>query len=82
MCHAITSRLVRVRAQRSEGAGACDPPLRAWRPTLRMGDVALFDYRALHRGGANASPQLRTLLYLTFARSVAQPAEVTVTFSL
>jgi ectoine hydroxylase-related dioxygenase (phytanoyl-CoA dioxygenase family) len=37
-------------------------------PQLRFGDVLLFDYQILHRGGANNSPDLRSIMYMTFAR--------------
>ena len=37
-------------------------------PSLLAGDLLLFDYATLHRGGANASPRLRPLLYVTYAR--------------
>ena len=47
---------------------ACPP--QAWRaPTLGMGDMVLFDYQIIHRGGANISPDLRTMLYTTYSRS-------------
>jgi len=46
---------------------ACFPPsLRV--EEMGLGDVMLFDYQVLHRGGANRSPKLRTVLYLTYAR--------------
>ena len=32
------------------------------------GDALLFDYRVLHRGGANSSSEERPLLYFTYAR--------------
>lgn len=35
---------------------------------LNLTDVLLFDYQVKHRGGRNASPDLRSLLYLTYAR--------------
>jgi len=34
----------------------------------RAGDAVLFDYRVLHRGGANSSSEERPLLYFTYAR--------------
>ena len=34
---------------------------------MRVGDVALMDYRCFHRGGANASEDLRCVMYATFA---------------
>ena len=34
---------------------------------LKAGDVALMDYRCFHRGGANASEDLRCVLYATFS---------------
>ena len=38
-------------------------------PVPRAGDLVLFDYALVHRGGPNLTAQLRALLYLTFARS-------------
>ena len=35
---------------------------------LNVTDVLLFDYQVKHRGGTNRSPDLRSLLYLTYAR--------------
>ena len=47
---------------------ACPP--HAWRaPQLSMGDMVLFDYQIIHRGGANVSPDLRAMLYTTYSRS-------------
>ena len=34
---------------------------------MSVGDVALMDYRCFHRGGANASEDLRCVMYATFA---------------
>ena len=34
---------------------------------MRVGDVALMDYRCFHRGGANYSEDLRCVMYATFA---------------
>ena len=34
---------------------------------LRVGDVALMDYRCFHRGGANVSDEVRCVLYATFS---------------
>ena len=34
---------------------------------MSVGDVALMDYRCFHRGGANASEDLRCVLYATFS---------------
>ena len=34
---------------------------------MRAGDVSLMDYRCFHNGGANASEDLRCVLYATFA---------------
>ena len=34
---------------------------------LKAGDVALMDYRCFHRGGANASEDLRCVMYATFS---------------
>ena len=56
------------RPRLKEAEENCDPPLRRWAPELGLGDVCLFDYKVLHRGGANTSPQMRTLLYYTFSR--------------
>jgi len=36
--------------------------------TLRLGDVVLFDYQMVHRGGANKSPLTRAMLYTTYSR--------------
>mmetsp|Transcript_11952 Transcript_11952/g.16531 ORF Transcript_11952/g.16531 Transcript_11952/m.16531 type:complete len:566 (-) Transcript_11952:90-1787(-) len=45
----------------------CHPE--AWRaPVLGFGDVLLFDYNMMHRGGANKSPDLRTVIYNTYVR--------------
>jgi hypothetical protein len=38
-------------------------------PTLRRGDVLIFDYRILHRGRANVSDADRPILVLTYAKS-------------
>jgi len=38
-------------------------------PTLKRGDVLLFDYRVLHRGTANRSATARPILVYTFAKS-------------
>eukprot|EP00968_Pinguiococcus_pyrenoidosus_P025058 scaffold5438_cov237-Pinguiococcus_pyrenoidosus.AAC.8 len=35
-------------------------------PSLVAGDVAIFDYRLLHRGRANRSGKMRPVLYLTY----------------
>jgi hypothetical protein len=44
-------------------------PLEAMRrDELRLGDVVLFDYQIVHRGGPNDSPDLRALIYATYAR--------------
>jgi ectoine hydroxylase-related dioxygenase (phytanoyl-CoA dioxygenase family) len=37
-------------------------------PILNFGDVLLFDYQMIHRGGRNVSPDLRAMLYMTFSR--------------
>ena len=34
---------------------------------MNVGDVSLMDYRCFHRGGANASDDLRCVMYATFA---------------
>ena len=34
---------------------------------MSVGDVALMDYRCFHRGGANASEDLRCVMYATFS---------------
>ena len=48
--------------------GACPPD--AWRvPVLGIGDVVLFDYQIIHRGGANKGPDLRAMLYTTYSRA-------------
>eukprot|EP00521_Asterionellopsis_glacialis_P017172 CAMPEP_0195297886 /NCGR_PEP_ID=MMETSP0707-20130614/22319_1 /TAXON_ID=33640 /ORGANISM="Asterionellopsis glacialis, Strain CCMP134" /LENGTH=547 /DNA_ID=CAMNT_0040359809 /DNA_START=9 /DNA_END=1652 /DNA_ORIENTATION=+ len=45
-------------------------PAEAWRtPILNFGDVLLFDYNMLHRGGPNNSPDLRALIYNTYVRN-------------
>jgi hypothetical protein len=36
-------------------------------PMLKKGDVLLFDYAVLHRGGANLSPDSRPILYYTLS---------------
>ena len=57
---------------------ACFPPsLRV--EEMGLGDVMLFDYQVLHRGGANRSPKLRTVLYLTRGAGVAGPESVRAT---
>jgi hypothetical protein len=40
---------------------------------LRRGDLALFDARLLHCGGANTSPLRRTLFYFSFKAAHATP---------
>ena len=37
-------------------------------PILKLGDVVLFDYTIVHRGGANTSPDLRAMQYVTYSR--------------
>ena len=37
-------------------------------PLLQPGDLLLFDYQLMHRGGPNDSGETRALLYLTFGR--------------
>lgn len=37
-------------------------------PLISFGDMLLFDYQIIHRGGRNASPDLRSMLYLTYSR--------------
>jgi len=37
-------------------------------PLLNMGDVVLVDYMVTHRGGANLSDRLRSLLFITYSR--------------
>jgi len=45
-------------------------PAKAWRaPILNFGDVLLFDYNMLHRGGPNNSTDLRGLIYNTYVRN-------------
>lgn len=38
-------------------------------PTLKLGDVLLFDYRVLHRGKSNSSLDNRTFLVVTVAKA-------------
>ena len=53
-----------------EGENHSGCPAQALRiPKLNFGDVLLFDYSMLHRGGHNTSPDLRTLIYNTYTRS-------------
>ena len=40
---------------------------------LKKGDVAIFDSRILHAGGANVSSQRRVLLYFTTSASPTWP---------
>jgi hypothetical protein len=50
-------------------AAACRKTLRrAVAPILATGDVLIFDYRVLHRGGANKTMQNRSFLVLTVAK--------------
>lgn len=37
-------------------------------PLVGFGDILLFDYQIIHRGGKNVSPDLRAILYLTYSR--------------
>ena len=37
-------------------------------PLLALGDVVLFDYQLINRGGKNTSPDLCTMLYSTYSR--------------
>ena len=37
--------------------------------SAKAGDAVMFDYRVLHRGGANSTTRQRPLLYFTYARS-------------
>ena len=37
-------------------------------PQLNFGDMLLFDYQIVHRGGANLSPDLRSVMYSTYSR--------------
>lgn len=37
-------------------------------PLVSFGDVVLFDYQLINRGGKNVSPDLVSMLYLTYAR--------------
>ena len=47
--------------------GAC--PAEQWRaPLLNFGDVVFFAFDILHRGGANKSPDMRFLVYNTYAQ--------------
>mmetsp|Transcript_32552 Transcript_32552/g.79222 ORF Transcript_32552/g.79222 Transcript_32552/m.79222 type:complete len:166 (+) Transcript_32552:862-1359(+) len=50
-----------------EGEDLC-PPSHVRTPLLNEGDMLLFDYTLLHRGGQNGSPSTRPLLYFTFSR--------------
>ena len=36
--------------------------------SAEAGDAVMFDYRVLHRGGANSTTRQRPLLYFTYAR--------------
>lgn len=45
---------------------AC-PPSFFRAPELNFGDIALFHYNTRHRGGENSSPDLRVVLYNTYA---------------
>ncbi|KAL7575446.1 hypothetical protein ACA910_007345 [Epithemia clementina (nom. ined.)] len=45
----------------------CPPEF--WRsPLARMGDVVLFDFSILHRGGPNSSNDLRSMLFAIYSR--------------
>jgi ectoine hydroxylase-related dioxygenase (phytanoyl-CoA dioxygenase family) len=45
-------------------------PPQAWRaPLLNFGDLLLFDYNMVHRGGPNNSQNTRTMIYNTYVRS-------------
>lgn len=46
-------------------AAQLQPPVA---PTLKLGDVLIFDYRTLHRGKANISKRNRPLLMLTLSK--------------
>ena len=60
-------------------------------PPLRLGDVAIFDYRVLHRGRANTTQDYRDVLVLTYCepwfedilnfpkRTMKEPAPATTT---
>jgi len=37
-------------------------------PLVNFGDVVLFDYQLIHRDGKNVSPDLRTMLHMTYSR--------------
>eukprot|EP00747_Dinoflagellata_sp_TGD_P171062 gnl/TRDRNA2_/TRDRNA2_204180_c0_seq1.p1 gnl/TRDRNA2_/TRDRNA2_204180_c0~~gnl/TRDRNA2_/TRDRNA2_204180_c0_seq1.p1 ORF type:complete len:403 (+),score=25.08 gnl/TRDRNA2_/TRDRNA2_204180_c0_seq1:76-1284(+) len=43
-------------------------PGRMRKVVLKVGDVAMFDYRLLHRGGANKEDHIRPVLYSSFSR--------------
>jgi len=46
---------------------ACPPE--HWRvPLVGLGDAVVADYHITHRGGPNASPELRSLLYIIYSR--------------
>ena len=54
--------------RRHRGQKLSCPPS-AWRaPMLNIGDAIMFDYQIDHRGGANDSPDMRTMLYTTYSR--------------
>jgi len=49
------------------GENGCPP--RFWRsPIPRFGDMVIFDYQLLHRGGRNLSPDMRAVVYATYSR--------------
>jgi len=49
-------------------ADAC--PMERWRsPQLNFGDMLLFDYQIEHRGGANLSPDMRSIICMTYSRA-------------
>ena len=67
----LTAPFAAVKDQKLESfldSGACPPGLRKESPLLRVGDAIIFDYNTLHMAAGNDSPQLRSLLYLTFSR--------------
>ena len=41
--------------------------MRVVAPPLRKGDIVMYDYRCMHRGGANTSGRARPLAYVTFS---------------
>jgi hypothetical protein len=61
--------LGRVRARGGAGGARLGESAAVLRPCLRSGDAAAYDYRTLHRGGANAGGAERPLLQLVYRRA-------------